>query len=135
MSKNKLIGIVASILIIVSAWLPWMKISFMGMSESISGFRGERGNPGIFFVAIGLLCVIFLFVGKKWSNIGAMGLALCTLGLAIKYFRDATSAEAKLLGGSAGLGTYVMIIGGLGVIIGAFMGMKKQPTTPTASAA
>lgn len=127
MSKNKLIGIVSSIILIISAWMPWFKVSFLGISTN--GFTGGiYGNPGIFFVVIGILTALFMFIAKKWSIIVSIVLALVTLALSIKYYRDASSA-----GASAGFGIYAMMIGSIGIIIGSIMGFKKNKVIPTST--
>lgn len=127
MSKSKLVGIVSSILLIISAWLPWFKISALGISTN--GFMGDAyGNPGLFFIIIGILTAIFIFMGKKWSMIVSIILALVTLALSMKYHRD-----ASLTGASAGFGIYLMMIGSIGVIVGAIMGFKKNKVVPAST--
>jgi hypothetical protein len=59
-------------------------------------------------------------LGKKWSNIVAIVLALCVVGLAVKYYNDAA--------GFAGYGLYVMFAGGALAIAGGVMGMRTKPT-------
>ena len=114
--NSKLLLIVAGVLAIASAWLPW--VSIMGITAN--GFQGEmRGNPGLFFIVLGALIAVMGLVGKKWSYIVAILLALCVAGLGAKYYSDATS-----LGADAGYGVYAMMAAGLIGIIGGAMGMK-----------
>lgn len=114
MNKTKIIGIVSSALVIVSAWLPWVTLAGI----SANGFDGNEGQPGLFFVILGALSALCVFFGKKWSNIVAVLLALATIGLAFKYINDASSF--------AGYGLYIMLAGGLGVIAAAIMGLRKK---------
>ncbi len=132
MSKNKLVGIGSSILLIIAAWLPWMKVNFMGITESTNGFT--KNKVGAFFVTIGLLTAIFSFASKKWSNITSIILGLCTFLLSIKYFADASSSQAKAVGVSVGFGIYTLMIASMGIIVGAIMGFKTSKTiAPTAT--
>ena len=129
MKKMNIIGLLGSVLTIVSAWLPWVKSAAIEGMESISmsGFRGDSGNPGIVFVTIGVLCAVFFLINKKWSNIVSLIFSLCVLGLAIKYMGDAKSDYT-----SGGIGLYVMAAGGALILVGGIMGMMKKPTAPTA---
>jgi hypothetical protein len=132
MKKMNIIGLLGSVLTIVSAWLPWVKVELMGVSESSNGFRGEMGgNPGVVFVAIGVLCAVFFLINKKWSNIISLIFSLCVLGLAIKYMGDAKSFGDMA---SSGLGLYVMAAGGALILVGAIMGMRGGSSTPTPAA-
>ena len=64
--NSKLTMILAGVLSIVSAWLPWVTV--MGVSQN--GFMGEmRGNPGLFFIVMGAIIAIMGLLNKKWSAI------------------------------------------------------------------
>lgn len=119
--NSKLLLIVAGILAIVSAWLPW--VSIMGITAN--GFQGSmRGNPGLFFIILGALIAVMGLLGKKWSYIVAIILALCVAGLGVKYYNDATS-----VGANAGYGIYAMMAAGLLGIVGGAMGMRGSKST------
>jgi hypothetical protein len=116
--NSKLLLIVAGILAIVSAWLPW--VSFMGITAN--GFQGSMGgNPGLFFVILGALIAVMGLIGKKWSAIAAIVLALCVAGLGVKYYMDA--------GEAVGYGLYVMMAAGVLGIIGGVLAMKGPKST------
>jgi phosphatidylserine synthase len=66
MSKSNIIGILAAVVIIVSAFLPWLTIEskqlvFTGIDTTGSSF-GEPGKVNVFMAAIALL----LFATNKW---------------------------------------------------------------------
>lgn len=116
---SRLSMIIAGALSIISAWMPW--VSVMGISQN--GFHGDAGNPGLFFVILGVLIALMGLLNKKWSAVLAALFSICVLGLGAKYYGDATS-----LGATAGSGIYLMIAGGvLGVIggIGRLFAKKK----------
>jgi peptidoglycan/LPS O-acetylase OafA/YrhL len=111
-SKLTMIG--AGILTAISAWLPW--VTLMGISQN--GFMGEyRGNPGIIFVAMGVIIAVMGLLNKKWSAIVAILFSLCVAGLGIKYYGDATSGDAATVGD----GVYCMIVAGAAGIVGGIM--------------
>ena len=120
--NSKLLLFAAAILSIVSAWLPW--VSMMGISAN--GFQGDSGNPGLFFVVLGVLIGLMAIFGKKWSAVVAILLSLCVAGLGAKYYHDATT-----LGASAGYGVYAMMAGGVLGIIGGAMGLKGGKSAAT----
>jgi len=122
MRTNNLVVIGSSVLLIIAAWLPWVKVkvNFMGIAESMNGFT--KSKVGAFFVTIGVLTAILSFTGKKWSNIVSIILGLCTFFLAIKYFADGSSSESKAIGVSVGIGVYALMVGSIGIIIGAIYG-------------
>ncbi|MRG44453.1 hypothetical protein GFS24_04980 [Chitinophaga sp. SYP-B3965] len=70
MTKSSIIGIIACVIVIISAFLPWISIQvdgqtllFTGLNTKGSSF-GEPGKLGILMAAI--VGVLFLF-NKEWS--------------------------------------------------------------------
>ncbi len=114
--NSKLTMIGGGVLSIISAWLPW--VTMMGISQN--GFMGDyKGNPGLFFVVLGVIIAVMGLLNKKWSAIVAILFSLIVCGLGFKYYSDAS--EAAAFGASAGYGIYVMIAGGLAGIAGGVM--------------
>lgn len=122
--------ILAGILSIISAWLPWVNV--MGLSQN--GFLGEmRGNPGLFFVVMGTIILIMGLLNKKWTAIIAILFSLFVAMLGLKYYNDATTGDAVTVGATAGYGVYVMIIAGLLGVVGGIMRFfvkKKMAVVP-----
>ncbi|HNP55259.1 MAG TPA: hypothetical protein PKK69_11585 [Ferruginibacter sp.] len=114
--NSRLMLIAAGVLSIVSAWLPWVTV----LGQSTNGFMGEmRGNPGLFFIILGAIIAVMGLINKKWSAVVAILFALMVAGLGFKYYGDATSGDAALVGAKAGYGVYVMMLAGvLGVVGG-----------------
>jgi hypothetical protein len=116
--NSRLTMIGAGILTIISAWLPWIKL--MGMTQN--GFMGDyKGNPGIIFIATGIIIAVMGLVNKKWSAIIAILFSACVCALGFKYYGDGTSGDAVTVGASIGYGVYVMIVAGLMGIAGGIM--------------
>ena len=108
--KARFILIGSGALSIAAAWMPW--ISAMG--ETQNGFMGAmRGNPGLFFVVLGVLIAIMGLLNKKWSALVAMLFALMVAGLGFKYYGDSTSPDAVLVGAKVGYGVYAMMVAGI----------------------
>ena len=130
-----MIGLAFAVLMIVGAFLPWAKVEVMGMSETFSGFMGSKGSPGALTVIFGILCIVFLYLNKKWSNITAIVFALLSIAWVMERFGTIKEkmGEVPSMGELSGLlkvevnmgvGLYVIIIGGIGIVIGAVMAMR-----------
>lgn len=127
--NSRLTMIGAGVLTIISAWLPWVKL--MGMTQN--GFMGDyKGNPGIIFIATGIIIAVMGLVNKKWSAVVAILFSACVCVLGFKYYGDATSADAVTVGASAGYGIYVMIVAGLAGIAGGIMRFLAKKNLITA---
>lgn len=129
---SRLTMIVAGILSIISAWLPWVTLS--GMSQN--GFMGDYGgNPGLVFVVMGAIIALMGLLNKKWSAIVAILLSLLVCMLGLKYYNDATTGDAVSVGASAGYGVYLMIAAGFIGIAGGIMRffVKKNVTAASLS--
>ncbi len=121
--NKKMIGLAFAVLMIVGAFLPWIKIEFMGMSESMTGFMGSgKGSPGLLTTIFGVLCAIFILVNKKWSNIAAIVFALLSLGWIIERIGTIKEKVGGL--GTTGIGVYVIVAACIGVVIGAVISMR-----------
>lgn len=115
---SRLIIVLAGVLSIISAWLPW--ITVLGISQN--GFMGEyRGNPGLFFIVMGIIIAGMGLLNKKWSAVIAILFSLFVSTLGLKYYNDATTGDALTVGASAGYGVYCMIVAGLIGTVGGIM--------------
>ncbi|UPT67545.1 MAG: hypothetical protein M0D57_02395 [Sphingobacteriales bacterium JAD_PAG50586_3] len=120
--NKKMIGLAFSILMIVGAFLPWAKVEFLGVSKSMNGFMGEMGgNPGALIVLLGALSALFIFLDKKWSNIVAIIFGLLGTLWGLKQMNDVKDIGMV----TVGIGIYLIIVSGIGVVIGAVMNMRK----------
>lgn len=115
---SRLSIIVAGVLAVISAWLPWVNV--MGFSQN--GFMGDTsGNPGILFIVMGVIILGMGIIHKKWSAILAILFSVLVCMLGLKYFNDSTSSDAISIGATVGSGVYFMIFSGLIGIIGGIM--------------
>lgn len=131
---SRLTMILAGVLTIVSAWLPWVNV--LGISQN--GFMGEyRGNPGLVFVVLGAIMLGMGALNKKWSAIVTILFSLLVCMLGLKYYNDATTGDAVLVGATAGYGVYCMIFAGLIGTVGGVMRffVKKKAAAVLAPAA
>jgi hypothetical protein len=113
---NRYISIAGGLLVAISMFLPF--ISAAGIS-----IKGTAlGGVGYFYIVLGLIIALVGFVDKRWLNIISLLFGLIVAALAIKYSGDASDN-----GGSAQIGIWIMLIGGLVSMVGAVMGMIKKP--------
>lgn len=115
---SRLTMIIAGVLSIISAWLPWVNV----LGTSHNGFLGDLGgNPGLFFIVMGVIILGMGALNKKWSAVVAILFSLLVCMLGLKYYNDATTGDALEIGATAGYGVYVMVIAGLLGTVGGIM--------------
>lgn len=125
--NKKMIGLVSAVLMIAGAFLPWAKVEFLGISKSMNGFMGEMGgNPGALIVLLGALSALFIYLGKKWSNIVAIIFGLLGTLWALKQMNDVKDMGEMV---SIGIGIYLIMIAGIGVAVGGIMAMRGDKPT------
>lgn len=87
MKYYKWIGWFASVLLIVSCFLPWAYYS--DLNKTFTGFFSEQnmyGKPGIFFTFIATLSFVLIAINKVWAKRTAIFLSALNLGYLIKTY-------------------------------------------------
>jgi hypothetical protein len=122
-SKSSLISAAGAVLMIIGNFLPW--VSILGMSTAGSGT-----GAGTFIIVMAALIALLAFLGKRWSIIISLILALLSAAWAVKQLSDAASIQ----GASAGMGLYAILIGAVVAMAGCFMGFgrRAEPIEATA---
>ena len=125
-------GIVASVIFLVSCFLPYYVVSILGYSESVSIFQGSK-LWGIFIIVLGLAGIGTSVVrnGKAFLSVGSAG-----LGVTIYIIFRLKSTMNAQLGSSAslvksmlsyGIGFYLLLVGAIAMTgIGAFAMYKSS---------
>lgn len=70
MSRTTIIGIAALILVIISAFLPWISIPADGQQMVFTGLntKGSRfGEPGKLSIGVSVLALVFFLLQKSWT--------------------------------------------------------------------
>lgn len=137
MSQQRLIGgiivIVMGLVVIIGSILPWATAQSAFGSISKNGIEGD-GKITLATGIITLLCGIAILISSK--NSGWIGLAviasLASLAIAIIDLVDVSnklgSVSNQYVKASAGIGLYVVLVGGLVGIVGALVSaVKGQP--------
>ncbi|MDA0355913.1 MAG: hypothetical protein O2796_01635 [Bacteroidetes bacterium] len=114
MSTQKIALLVVSALGIASSFLPWVTVSLMGFSKSVSGMDGGDGVLSLILFAVIILLVL---VGTYKKGFGKIVVSILALGCAAIGVYDTLNAKDKA-GEMAeiGIGLYLLIAAGLGVI-------------------
>lgn len=117
----------ASALGLLSSFLPWASIEFMGISKSVSGMDGGDGIISILlFLVTGILSLTANFA----SMITKIVISICALcSVLLGFYEISNLGKAQGLV-STGFGLYLLILMGV-VVIAALFGMKNQ-TSPSA---
>ena len=125
MKKFFILG--ASALGLLSSFLPWASIEFMGISKSVSGMDGGDGVISILlFLVTGILSLTANFA----NMITKIVISICALCSVLLGFYEISNLGKALGLVSTGFGLYLLILMGV-VVIGVLFGMKNQ-TSPSA---
>ncbi|MFT6982196.1 MAG: FtsH-binding integral membrane protein [Crocinitomicaceae bacterium] len=137
MKKGVIVGIVSSLLLVISMWLPAMDVdgstgSFMdatAIHTDISSFIW-----GIVF--IGIIMAVFAFINKKVTDIIGIVFAVLTLLIGLLLMsvaQDAADDTNAILAQTGepeevgvGFGIYAMIFGCIGAIVGYIMNLAGR---------
>ncbi|WP_222165475.1 hypothetical protein [Edaphocola aurantiacus] len=129
---SRLTLIIAGVLSIISAWLPWVEL----LGESHNGFMGDYGgNPGLFFIVLGAIILGMGALNKKWSAVVAILFSILVCMLGLKYYNDSTTGDALIVGAKVGSGVYCMIFAGFIGIVGGIMRFFVKKKVAVAAAA
>jgi hypothetical protein len=127
MKYYKVIGLLASIALIVSCFLPWAY--YPDLQKSFSGFFSEQnvyGKPGIAFTFFGVISMILLFINKIWAKRTLIFFAALNIGYLLKTYVIYTSCY-KGYCPEKQYGIYFLIISSLVLLLISFFPDIKVP--------
>ncbi|HVZ96924.1 MAG TPA: hypothetical protein VG847_08625 [Chitinophagaceae bacterium] len=126
MNKQRKFVLIASVVGIISMFLPWFSISVFGYTQSVNGMHGWGTLAFICFLVTGGIA----FLGDQTKNIEKnMWLIVLVAGLVAliiaitRYFDVSDSIMGSSL---VGFGLYIAGIAAIGVIVSAYM--FRSPT-------
>ena len=120
--KNAAMATIAGgVLLAAGSFLPWFTHDSLG---SVNGFDG---GDAYFTLAAGIILAVLGYMtysGKSYPSwIGWVVAALALVLVVIDYFDISDTAD--LLGGSVGIGVWLMFAGAIIALVGMFMGRKE----------
>lgn len=129
MKKANYMGLAAAALLGVSAFLPWVTLSFLTFSDTTTGIEG---GDGWLVLSLAIMAGLLHGVAPKWAFIPG-GLALL-LGLYEIYdlytaTDDRAAMENKGLQVELGIGLYLLLLSSLGVIFLSLAQWRKRTGT------
>ena len=87
MKYYKQIGIISSIVLVFSCFLPW--VFYADLNTYFTGFFSEKniyGKPGMFFTFIGLASIVLIYLNKVWAKRTHIFLCALNIGYLIKTY-------------------------------------------------
>jgi hypothetical protein len=118
--KNKSLGrtiaLISAVVLAVSAFLPWGGNDLV----SVNGLEGDG------MLTIPLAVVVFLlmlFAKKKKGKILTIVLGIVAIAIGFMDY-GAMSEAAELISGKVGIGIYLTILSGFGILIGSALSLK-----------
>lgn len=70
MRRNAIIGLIAIVIVIISAWLPWITVQADEGLRTYSGMQSEGssfGEPGKLSILVAVLTGILFLIPKDWA--------------------------------------------------------------------
>ncbi len=121
MSKQRKFVFISAIVGIVSMFLPWIKISIFGMSQSVNGMHEKYLLVfGCFVVA-----AILAYMGDQTKNLAktnwfiTLVCGAVAVLLIILFYSDSSGATFGMA--SIGFGFYLAALSAIGVLVSAYM--------------
>jgi uncharacterized membrane protein len=121
---KKIIGMAGGALVIMSVFLPMVKI----MDVTVAMFSSTKG-VAIFFIICGLVAIGAALLAERWLSVISILLSLIVILLSLKYQGDVTSREGALVG----VGLWIMLAGGVLSLAGAVVGLFKKKESTSAA--
>ncbi len=120
MSKQRKFILIAAGIGIIAMFLPWIRISIFGMSNSVNGMHDKGILVFICFVAAGIMA----YIGDQTKNLGKTNWfitlicgALATL-MMIWFYSDASGTMASSL---LSFGFYLAALASIGILVSAYL--------------
>lgn len=118
--RSSIIALVSCAVMFIMVFLPYVKISFWGMTETQALIKGD----GIFFIIIAIAGVITGLMGKEKPMI-IVGAIACVLAL-FEIFNFSNSMKDVAAYGledivKRGIGFYLMILSSIGLLAAPFV--------------
>ena len=127
MRYYKIIGITASILLIISCFMPWAY--YADLNKTFNGFFSENNNygkPGKFFVFFAAASITMILLDKVWAKRVHLFLAAINLGYLIKTYILFTSCYNTYCP-ERRLGIYLLILSSVLLMVVAIFPDLKVP--------
>lgn len=119
-SKSNMIVVIASALVVIGAFLTWATVSGFGQSESATGLD-EDGTITL-IIGIATIGAALFLKGRNRMIAVLIGGALVTLIAVIDVVDVMTAADDfEGLEASVGIGLWLTLLGGIGILAGAFV--------------
>lgn len=70
MTKSSIIGAIAAVIVIISAFLPWISIHVDGQTLLFTGLNTKGssfGEPGKLGIAMSVIVLVLFLINKEWS--------------------------------------------------------------------
>ena len=122
---KKFIILSASVLGLLSSFLPWASVEFMGMSKSVSGMDG---GDGVISILLFLVTGILSLTGNFANMITKIVISICALCSVLLGFYEISNLSKGQGLVSTGFGLYLLILMGV-VVIGVLFGLKNETSS------
>jgi len=124
-SHPEILGGISGFLCFIGAFLPWVTASIV----HVDGVDGDGKFTLLFsLIALGLLYLGINRTKKNWTNMGIilMGVLIAFIGLNVSNNIAAIETTSSFVATKVGTGTYLTIVGGIGLVFSALWNQKLE---------
>lgn len=120
-----LAGVAVSIL---ALFLPFLKVSIFIASETMSLMDGNLRNDGLILIAVLVGGVLLILTGKNSKGIRnfVVGGIVCLIGLVDLFNNKSKLSDGSFITVSAGIGFYLLMLGGIAIIASGVLRLKNK---------
>jgi hypothetical protein len=129
-----IVGGIGGVAAVVGAFIAWESVSFLGTSESMTGWEGGNGGKiiavlGVIAVAIAIAWVMAIKLPTPGGLMILVGVLILLVGiLNFSNVRDDIDQANAIVAGAAsvGIGLFIDLIAGVAIIVGGALGVLTK---------
>jgi hypothetical protein len=126
-----IVGGLGGLAAVLGAFITWESISFVGTSESMTGWEGGNGGKiiavlGVVAIAIAIAWVLAIELPTPGGLMVTAGVLILLVGILnfLSVTDDVDSANAIIAGAaSVGIGLFIDLLAGVAIIVGGALGV------------
>jgi uncharacterized membrane protein YhaH (DUF805 family) len=123
MKKMNFVCLAAGVVMLLATFLSYATVA--GTSMKVKDFPG--GAAKVMWV-LALVVAVVGAINKRWFHIASLLCAAIVLLIAFKW-----QGDVKKLGGSVGIGGWLLLAGAIAGVVGSVIGLLPQKRTATAA--
>lgn len=119
---SRILSILGGLMVVAGVFVPFASSAGISVSMWTSGGLSDTKGPVYVILGLGIVITLVGLLNKRWVNIVNILLGLGAAGLGALLFVGEKEKQLE-----PGIGTWLIILGGVVALVGAIMGVAKKP--------